>query len=249
MYIVEFKNFFFIFALFLLLLYKSYWMEQENRKIIRKEKTMAKYQDLADAIIKGDNTSSREIAEKLVADGVSATEILNEGMMPGMEVVGKKFKANEMYIPEVLIAARAMHAAMDIIKPLLTETGEEGKGSVVIGTVQGDLHDIGKNLVGMMLEGGGFTVVDAGVDVPPEKYIEELKKSKSKVLGLSALLTTTMPGMKEVIEAVKADSEMSNVKVMVGGAPLTQEYADSIGADGYAPDASSAVDLANDLMN
>jgi len=210
---------------------------------------MAKYQDLADAIIKGDNTSSREIAEKLVADGVSATEILNEGMMPGMEVVGKKFKANEMYIPEVLIAARAMHAAMDIIKPLLTETGEEGKGSVVIGTVQGDLHDIGKNLVGMMLEGGGFTVVDAGVDVPPEKYIEELKKSKSKVLGLSALLTTTMPGMKEVIEAVKADSEMSNVKVMVGGAPLTQEYADSIGADGYAPDASSAVDLANDLMN
>jgi 5-methyltetrahydrofolate--homocysteine methyltransferase len=249
MYIVELKIFFFIFALFLLLLYKSYWMEQENRKIIRKEKTMAKYQDLADAIIKGDNTSSREIAEKLVADGVSATEILNEGMMPGMEVVGKKFKANEMYIPEVLIAARAMHAAMDIIKPLLTETGEEGKGSVVIGTVQGDLHDIGKNLVGMMLEGGGFTVVDAGVDVPPEKYIEELKKSKSKVLGLSALLTTTMPGMKEVIEAVKADSEMSNVKVMVGGAPLTQEYADSIGADGYAPDASSAVDLANDLMN
>jgi len=210
---------------------------------------MAKHQDLADAIIKGDNTSSKEIAEKLVADGVSATEVLNEGMMPGMEVVGRKFKANEMYIPEVLIAARAMHAAMDIIKPLLTETGEEGKGSVVIGTVQGDLHDIGKNLVGMMLEGGGFTVVDAGVDVPPEKYIEELKKSKAKVLGLSALLTTTMPGMKEVIEAVKADSGMSNVKIMVGGAPLTQEYADSIGADGYAPDASSAVDLANDLMN
>jgi 5-methyltetrahydrofolate--homocysteine methyltransferase len=224
-------------------------MEKDNRKIIRKEKTMAKHQDLADAIIKGDNTSSKEIAEKLVADGVSATEVLNEGMMPGMEVVGRKFKANEMYIPEVLIAARAMHAAMDIIKPLLTETGEEGKGSVVIGTVQGDLHDIGKNLVGMMLEGGGFTVVDAGVDVPPEKYIEELKKSKAKVLGLSALLTTTMPGMKEVIEAVKADSGMSNVKIMVGGAPLTQEYADSIGADGYAPDASSAVDLANDLMN
>jgi 5-methyltetrahydrofolate--homocysteine methyltransferase len=210
---------------------------------------MAKHQDLADAIIKGDNTKSKEIAEKLVADGVSATEILNEGMMPGMEVVGRKFKANEMYIPEVLIAARAMHAAMDIIKPLLTESGEEGKGSVVIGTVQGDLHDIGKNLVGMMLEGGGFTVVDAGVDVPAEKYIEEIKKSKSRILGLSALLTTTMPGMKEVIEAVKADSEMSAVKIMVGGAPLTQEYADSIGADGYAPDASSAVDLANEFMN
>jgi 5-methyltetrahydrofolate--homocysteine methyltransferase len=209
---------------------------------------MAKYQELADAIIKGDNTASKEIAEKLIADGVKAAEILNDGLVPGMNVVGAKFKANEMYIPEVLIAARAMHAAMDIIKPLLAESGAEMKGTVVVGTVQGDLHDIGKNLVCMMLEGGGFSIVDAGVDVPTEKYIEEIKKSGAKVLGLSALLTTTMPGMKEVIDAVKADPETADVKVMVGGAPLTQEYADSIGAAGYAADASSAVDLANELM-
>jgi 5-methyltetrahydrofolate--homocysteine methyltransferase len=209
---------------------------------------MAKYQELADAIIKGDNTASKELAEKLVADGVAATEILNDGLVPGMNVVGAKFKANEMYIPEVLIAARAMHAAMDIIKPLLAESGEEGRGTVVVGTVQGDLHDIGKNLVAMMLEGGGFQVVDAGVDIPADKFIEEAKKSKAKVIGLSALLTTTMPGMKEVIEALRADDATKDIKVMVGGAPLTQEYADSIGADGYAADASSAVDLAAELM-
>lgn len=208
---------------------------------------MAKYQDLADAIIRGDNVASKELAQKFVAEGVKAVDILNEGLMPGMNVVGKKFKANEMYIPEVLIAARAMHAAMDIIKPLLAETGEEGKGSVVIGTVQGDLHDIGKNLVGMMLEGGGYNVVDLGVDIPAEKFVEAMKTNKTKVLGLSALLTTTMPAMKDVIDALKADPATADVRVMVGGAPLTQEYADSIGAAGYAPDASSAVDLADSL--
>ncbi|MDZ7838699.1 MAG: corrinoid protein [Actinomycetota bacterium] len=209
---------------------------------------MAKYQDLADAIIAGDNVKSKEITQKLVDDNAEATEILNEGLVPGMNVVGKKFKANEMYIPEVLIAARAMHAAMDIIKPLLTESGAPSKGSVLIGTVQGDLHDIGKNLVGMMLEGGGFEVVDAGVDVAPEKFVEEVKKNGIKVVGLSALLTTTMPVMKDIIEALSADNETKEVKVMVGGAPLTQEYADSIGAAGYAPDASSAVDLAEQLL-
>jgi len=209
---------------------------------------MAKYQDLADSIIKGDNIASKKIAEKLVADGVSATDILNDGLMPGMNIVGKKFKANEMYIPEVLISARAMHAAMDIIKPLLAKTGEEGKGSIAIGTVQGDLHDIGKNLVGMMLEGGGYNVVDLGVDVPSEKYIEAVKEGKLKIIGLSALLTTTMPAMKDIIDALKADPETADTKVMVGGAPLTQEYADSIGATGYAPDAASAVDLADKLM-
>jgi 5-methyltetrahydrofolate--homocysteine methyltransferase len=209
---------------------------------------MAKYQELADAIIKGDNVASKELAEKLVADGVAAQDILNEGLVPGMNVVGTKFKANEMYIPEVLIAARAMHAAMDIIKPLLAESGAEMKGTIVVGTVQGDLHDIGKNLVCMMLEGGGYSVVDVGVDIPAEKFVEEVKKAKAPVLGLSALLTTTMPAMKDVIDALKADADTKDVKVMVGGAPLTQEYADSIGAAGYAADASSAVDLANDLV-
>jgi len=209
---------------------------------------MAKYQDLADAIIAGDNVKSKEITQKLVDSGVSSSEILNEGLVPGMEVVGRQFKANEMYIPEVLIAARAMHAAMDIIKPMLSESGAKMKGTVIIGTVQGDLHDIGKNLVGMMLEGGGFSIIDVGVDVSAEKYVEEAKKSGAKLIGLSALLTTTMPVMKDVIALLKTDSITADVKVMVGGAPLTQEYSDSIGANGYAPDASSAVDLATKLL-
>jgi 5-methyltetrahydrofolate--homocysteine methyltransferase len=209
---------------------------------------MAKFQDLADCIIAGDNVKSKEITQKLVGGGVSAIEILNEGLVPGMEVVGRKFKANEFYIPEVLIAARAMHAAMDIIKPMLSASGAKMKGTVVIGTVQGDLHDIGKNLVGMMLEGGGYTVVDLGVDIPPDKYVEAVKKNDAKVIGLSALLTTTMTVMKDVIAALKADKATADVKVMVGGAPLTQEYADSIGAAGYAPDASGAVDLASKLL-
>ena len=209
---------------------------------------MTKYQDLADAIIRGDNVTSKEIAQKLVDQGVEPVEILNEGLLPGMSVVGKKFKANEMYIPEVLIAARAMNAAMDVLKPLLTETGVPTKGTLILGTVQGDLHDIGKNLVRMMLEGAGFTVIDLGVDIPPEKFVEEIKKNKAQLLGLSALLTTTMPGMKDVIDAVKANEEVKDTRIMVGGAPLTQEYADSIGADGYAPDASGAVDLAKQLL-
>lgn len=216
-------------------------------KIVKGE-AMAKYQDLADAIITGDNVKSKEITQKLVDSGVSSSEILNEGLVPGMEVVGRQFKANEMYIPEVLIAARAMHAAMDIIKPMLSESGAKMKGTVIIGTVQGDLHDIGKNLVGMMLEGGGFSVIDVGVDVSAEKYAEEAKKSGAKLIGLSALLTTTMPVMKDVIALLKTDSITADVKVMVGGAPLTQEYSDSIGANGYAPDASSAVDLAAKLL-
>jgi 5-methyltetrahydrofolate--homocysteine methyltransferase len=213
-----------------------------------KGEAMAKYQDLADSIIAGDNIKSKEITQKLVDSGVSSSEILNEGLVPGMEVVGRQFKANEMYIPEVLIAARAMHAAMDIIKPMLSKSGAKMKGTVIVGTVQGDLHDIGKNLVGMMLEGGGFSVIDAGVDISAEKFVEEAKKSGAKLVGLSALLTTTMPVMKDVIAALKADSTTADVKVMVGGAPLTQEYADSIGAKGYAPDASSAVDLASKLL-
>jgi len=209
---------------------------------------MAKYQDLADSIIVGDNVKSKEITKKLVDEGVTAIEILNNGLMPGMNVVGKKFKANEMYIPEVLVAARAMHASMDVIKPLLIESDAPTRGNVVIGTVQGDLHDIGKNLVAMMLEGGGFTVIDLGVDVSAERFVEEAKKNNANILGISALLTTTMTGMKEVVEMFRADAKVKDVKVIVGGAPLTQEYADSIGADGYAPDAASAVDLAANLL-
>jgi len=208
---------------------------------------MAKYQDLADSIISGDNVKSKEIAQKLLDEGISAVEILNDVLIPGMDVVGKKFTANDMSIPEVLIAARAMHAAMEVIKPLLSKSDTNTIGVVIIGTVQGDLHDIGKNLVGMMLEGAGFTVIDLGVDVPPQKFVEELNKNSARLLALSALLTTTMVSMESVIKAVRA-SDGKSIKVMVGGAPLTQEYADCIGADGYDPDASSAVDLAKSLL-
>ena len=210
---------------------------------------MAKYQELADAIIRGDNVKSKQITEDLVSKNVPAGEILSEGLIAGMNVVGQKFKANEMYIPEVLIAARAMHAAMDVLKPLLVGTNAPKKGTLVIGTVQGDLHDIGKNLVAMMHEGAGFTVIDVGVDIPPEKFVEEAKANKADIVGLSALLTTTMPAMKDTIEALRKDEATKNIKVIVGGAPLTQEYADSIGADGYAPDSSSAVDVSHKLLN
>lgn len=209
---------------------------------------MAKYQELADAIIRGDNIKSKEVTQDLVDKKIPAGDILGEGLIAGMDVVGKKFKANEMYIPEVLIAARAMHAAMDILKPLLAETGAPTKGIAVIGTVQGDLHDIGKNLVSMMLEGAGFTVVDAGVDISAEKFVEVAKENKADIVGLSALLTTTMPSMKEIIVALRKDPATKDIKVIIGGAPLTQEYADSIGADGYAPDASSAVDISEELL-
>ena len=209
---------------------------------------MAKYQELADAILRGDNVKSKEVTQDLVGKNIPAGEILSEGLIAGMDVVGRKFKANEMYIPEVLIAARAMHAAMDILKPLLAASGVKSKGIAVIGTVQGDLHDIGKNLVSMMLEGAGFTVVDIGVDIPADKYVEAAKENKAQIVGLSALLTTTMPAMKEIIDALKKDPETKNVKIIVGGAPVTQEYADSVGADGYAADASSAVDISEKLL-
>ncbi|HEY5500904.1 MAG TPA: corrinoid protein [Candidatus Humimicrobiaceae bacterium] len=210
---------------------------------------MAKYQELADAILTGDNVKSKKVTQDLVDKKIPAGEILSEGLIAGMDVVGRKFKANEMYIPEVLIAARAMHAAMDILKPLLAETGVKSKGIAIIGTVQGDLHDIGKNLVAMMLEGAGFSVVDVGVDIPAEKYVEAAKENKAQIVGLSALLTTTMPSMKEIIEALRKDPDTKDVKVIIGGAPVTQEYADSIGADGYAADASSAVDISEKLLN
>jgi len=209
---------------------------------------MAKYKELAKSIIKGDNVKSEKVTKKLLKEGATAIEILNSGLIPGMDIVGEKFSAGEYFIPEMLIAARAMHTAMDIIKPLLSASDINSRGNIVIGTVQGDLHDIGKNLVAMMLEGKGFTVIDIGVDVSAEKFVEEAKKNNANIVGLSALLTTTMTRMKEVIEMFRADDNVKDVKIMVGGAPLTQEYADSIGANGYAPDAASAKDLAVDLL-
>ena len=187
-----------------------------------------------------------ELTKKALAENVAPKDVLEKGLIAGMGVVGKRFKANEVYVPEVLIAARAMKGAMEVLQPALTKAGVQPLATVVLGTVKGDLHDIGKNLVGMMLTGGGLKVVDIGTDVPAEKFVEACKTSGAKVCAMSALLTTTMPQMKDVIKALKASGVA--VKTIIGGAPVTQSYADEIGADGYAPDAASAVDSAKALL-
>lgn len=204
-------------------------------------------QALADHIIKGKKNPAVELTQQALAEGIAPQTIVNEGLIAGMAVVGEKFKKNEFYVPEVLIAARAMKECMTILKPLMAETGVQPVGTVIIGTVKGDLHDIGKNLVAMMLQGNGFEVVDMGVDVAPEKFVDAIKEKKAEIVALSALLTTTMPGMKQVIDALEAAGIRNDVKVMIGGAPVTQKFSDEIGADGYAPDAASAVDLAKAL--
>jgi 5-methyltetrahydrofolate--homocysteine methyltransferase len=209
---------------------------------------MADLQGIAEGVIGGNREGVATLVQAAVDEGIAPERIINEGLIAGMGVVGTKFKANEFYVPEVLIAARAMHAGMDLIKPLLAESGVQPRGIIAIGTVKGDLHDIGKNLVAMMLEGGGYEVIDLEVDVAPEKFVEAVKDRGAQVLALSALLTTTMPSMKDTIEALREAGVRNQVMVMIGGAPVTQNYADEIGADGYAPDAASAVDLANELI-
>jgi len=209
---------------------------------------MADLKELAEAVISGNAPRAKELTQQAIDDGTKVQEILDDGLIAGMSEVGDRFKKNIFYVPEVLIAARAMNQAMELLEPQLAEAGVEPIGTVVLGTVKGDLHDIGKNLVGMMLKGGGFKVVDLGVDVPPEKFVAAVQENKAKILGLSALLTTTMVGMKDVIEAVKSAGAADKVKTMIGGAPITQSFADEIGADGYAPDAASAVDKAKELI-
>jgi 5-methyltetrahydrofolate--homocysteine methyltransferase len=207
---------------------------------------MADLSALAEYVENGKQQEAAQAVQEALDSGVEPQKVLDEGLTAGMQVVGKKFKNNEVYVPEVLIAARAMQAGMDILEPKLAETGVEPAGTVVMGTVKGDLHDIGKNLVTMMLKGGGLRVVDVGIDVEPEQFVEKARESNANIVGLSALLTTTMPQMKEVVQALK-DAGV-DAKVIVGGAPVTQDYADDIGADGYAADAASAVDLANELI-
>jgi len=202
---------------------------------------------LRDSLIYGKADEVRDMVKKALDEGQEVEKILNEGLIAGMNIVGEKFKRNEFYVPEMLIAARAMKAGMGILRPILIERDIKSSGTVILGTVRGDLHDIGKNLVGMMFEGGGFEVIDLGVDISPEKFVEAAKEKKAQLIGLSALLTTTMVSMKEVIEAVRK-SDLKDVKIMIGGAPVTQSYADEIGADGYAPDAASAVDKAKELI-
>lgn len=208
---------------------------------------MVRTKEIAENLIKGQAPKVKELVTQAVKEKMDVKKILSEGLISGMAVVGDKFKKNEFYVPEVLIAARAMHAGMEILEPLLAKAGVKPVAQICIGTVKGDLHDIGKNLVSMMLRGAGFKINDLGIDVSPEKFIEAVKGG-SEVVCMSALLTTTMPSMKVVLEELKKVGLRNKVKTMVGGAPLTQNYADEIGADGYAPDAASAVDKAKELL-
>jgi len=206
---------------------------------------MADFKGIAEALIVGNAEKVKKFVQEAVDEKVSPQEILDEGLISGMEVVGVRFKNSEIYVPEVLVSARAMSAGMDILEPLLAKSGAKAKGVFIVGTVKGDLHDIGKNLVAMMLKGAGWKVVDMGVDVDAEKYVQTAIDESADVVGLSALLTTTMVNMKQVIEIAKNKDCKS--KIVVGGAPLTQNYANEIGADGYAPDAATAVEVVQSL--
>ncbi|GAG35382.1 unnamed protein product [marine sediment metagenome] len=203
---------------------------------------------VSETLQRGDAEKVEELVKKALEENLAPKKILEDGLIKGMDIIGTKFKNNEVYVPEVLIAARAMHAGMDILKPKLIETGVKNIGKVAIGTVKGDLHDIGKNLVKMMLEGAGFEVIDLGIDVSPDKFVEAVKEHKPNIIGMSALLTTTMVNMVEVIKALEAAGLRDKVKIMIGGAPITQNYADQIGADGCSPDAASAVDKAKTFI-
>ena len=210
---------------------------------------MVNLNNISEALQSGRAEKVRELVKQALNEDIIPKKILEEGLIRGMSIIGEKFKKNEVYVPEVLIAARAMHAGMDVLKPKLIETGVKNIGKVVIGTVTGDLHDIGKNLVKMMLEGAGFEVIDLGVDVSAEKFVEAVKEHQPNIIGMSALLTTTMVNMPEVIKALEVAGLKDKVKIMIGGAPITQNYADQIGADGYSPDAASATDKAKIFLS
>jgi len=206
------------------------------------------YEEISAAVQKGDAVEVKALVEKALAQDLPVDKILNKGLIAGMNVIGERFKAMDIFIPEVLVSARAMNMGLDIIKPLLAKANVKAKGKVVIGTVRGDLHDIGKNIVAMMLRGAGYEVIDLGADVPKEKFLENVKKESADVVAMSALLTTTMTYMREIIEELEKAKLKTRVKVIIGGAPLSQAYADKIKADGYAPDAALAVDLLKRLL-
>lgn len=203
---------------------------------------------ISKAVIEGDPDNIGTLTELALSKGLTSDDILNKALMPGMDYVGDEFRQAKMFVPDVIFAARAMQASMDILTPLLVEAGAEMAGKVVMGTVQGDLHDIGKNLVCIMLEGAGFEVIDLGKDVAPEAFVEAVKKEKPTILGMSAMLTTTMPAMDRTIEALEEAGLRHSVKVMVGGVTVTSEFAKQIGADGYESNAPAAADLAKQLV-
>ena len=207
---------------------------------------MPNMQDIADALIKGNAKTVAELCRKAMAEGEQAKDVLDRGLIAGMGVIGRRFKANQVYVPEVLIAARAMKAGMEVLQPCLTAAGVKPIATVVLGTVKGDLHDIGKNLVAMMLNGNGFHVVDAGIDVSAERFADICSGENASICGMSALLTTTMTYMRDIVRTVREKNPA--VRTMIGGAPLTQAFADEIGADAYAADAAGAVDVARELL-
>ena len=203
---------------------------------------------MANELIAGKQDEVIKLAQEALDKGVAAKEILDNGLLAGMDVVGQRFKAGDMFIPEVLLCARCMHGAMDILKPLLSEADAAGAGTYLIGTVEGDLHDIGKNLVSMMLQGAGFKVVDLGTNITAQQFVDAVKEHHPQVIGMSALLTTTMPKMEETIAALKEAGIRDQVKIMAGGAPVTQDFVDKIGADAYGANAASAVEKAKELV-
>lgn len=205
---------------------------------------MVDLNSVSENLQKGRAKDVEALVQQALADNMSARDILEQGLMAGMAIVGDKFKRNEVFVPEVLIAARAMNAGMKVLKPALVSAGVKARGTVVIGTVKGDLHDIGKNLVGMMMEGAGLRVVDLGTDVSPERFVEAAKTEGANIIACSALLTTTMVQMKNVVQAAEAAGIRSTVKIMVGGAPVTDSFCASIGADKYTPDAATAAEVA-----
>ena len=203
---------------------------------------------LAEVLFQGDILQVKEMTQKALNEKIAPQEILDQGLIKGMEIVGRKFKTNEIFLPEVLLASQAMYAGMGILQPELTKSGIKATGKVLIGTIKGDLHDIGKNLVAMMLKGGGFEIIDLGIDVSPEKFLKNIIEHQPEIVGISSLLTTTMMGMKEVIDILEIKGVRNRVKVIVGGVSVSNGFAEEIGADGYAPDAASAVDVAKELI-
>jgi len=209
---------------------------------------MVDLKELSEVLFRGDVSKVKEITLRALQEKIEPKEILEQGLIKGMKVVGIKFKNNEIFLPEVLLASQAMYGGLELLQPRLTKSGVRAIGKVIIGTARGDLHDIGKNLVTMMLRGGGFEVIDLGNDVSSEKFLEATQKHKPDIVSISALLTTTMIGMADVITTLERADLRNRVKVMIGGAPVTQEFANEIGAEGYAPDAASAVDKAGELL-
>ncbi|RLC02826.1 MAG: cobalamin-binding protein [Deltaproteobacteria bacterium] len=207
------------------------------------------FTEMAKELIAGNEARVKNLTQQVLDKGASARQVLDNGLLAGMDIVGKRFKAGDMFIPEVLLCARTMHGAMDILKPLLSDKDAAGAGKVIIGTVEGDLHDIGKNLVAMLLQGAGFKVIDIGTNISPQAFVDAVKEHQPQIIGMSALLTTTMPKMEETIKALKEAGIRDQVKIMAGGAPVTQDFVDKIGADAYGANAAAASEKAKALLS